>query len=259
MTTFQYTAINPNIETICPICRDPMDPVDRQNIGHIANQNTRVGHVFHEACIIPWLATNQTCPSCRIDVANVLDFRELTAAGRGWLVREAVGNGQQARVEVLLANDAQISEENRSWAVREAVGNGHLAIVKLLLENGAQISEENRGSAVCGAAENGHLAIVKLLLENDAQILEERRGWAVCQAAENGHLAIVEFLLANGAQILEEHRGLAVQKAAENNHHNIVLVLQAQNQSRHKTCTTMVYVLGTCVLLTAVFAKRYFS
>ncbi|XP_064479555.1 E3 ubiquitin-protein ligase TRAIP-like [Ornithodoros turicata] len=48
------------MKLICSIC---MDIIDHFNIGTLTAASC--GHVFHEVCLMKWVSSNKTCPTCR--------------------------------------------------------------------------------------------------------------------------------------------------------------------------------------------------
>lgn len=50
-------------QSTCPICYELMQA------GEDVLRLTRCSHVFHAACVIPWLRTASKCPTCRRKVA----------------------------------------------------------------------------------------------------------------------------------------------------------------------------------------------
>ena len=70
-------------QQICSVCNDnfgssqsPCQSPCRHNCGNDeedasgqhAGMKLQCGHIFHQSCILPWLAAHQTCPCCRAEV-----------------------------------------------------------------------------------------------------------------------------------------------------------------------------------------------
>ena len=71
-------AIQP-VEEICAICRDIMSPAEDRQLTVLQTSNNPAGcHTFHNGCITPWLAANNTCPTCR----GVVTAQQPTFFGR---------------------------------------------------------------------------------------------------------------------------------------------------------------------------------
>ena len=66
----------PSEERSCIIC-----------LGNLAEERCLTvpcGHIFHAACVLPWLADKGTCPECRLDVGEMLDPQRVKKArGKG--------------------------------------------------------------------------------------------------------------------------------------------------------------------------------
>ena len=95
---------------------------------------------------------------------------------RGSALHMAAAIGSRQRVELLLANGANIEalrSDHGGTPLDSAAYNGHTDVVRLLLEKGANIEamrSDNGGTPLNSAAYNGHLDVVRLLLEKGANI-----------------------------------------------------------------------------------------
>ena len=87
---------------------------------------------------------------------------------RGMVVECAAFYGYLEIVQVILANDAQISERERGWAVYNAARQGFLPVVEFLLADGNQIEQYFINSAVEVATTHGRLPVVEFLCKRYA-------------------------------------------------------------------------------------------
>jgi hypothetical protein len=192
---------------VCAICQFPTNVPDNFGVigdvvGHAAD---KVLHVFHRACVSPWLAQHRTCPTCRVEVGS-----------REFVLAHAVKTRRSDEVLALLKDP--ISENGRGLAVIIAAQARRWDTLRALLANGP-IPEDCRGGALVHVAEAGLLDIVLALLKEP--ISEESRSLAVAQAAFNGHLKVLQVLVANGP-ISDYYRDAAVEVANRNGRRDIV-------------------------------------
>lgn len=69
--TFRY--LNPSGQD-CDICYEEKHD---GFIGHQDNPNS-AKHIYHRQCIAPWLEQHRTCPTCRREVTNAIEFLPLS-------------------------------------------------------------------------------------------------------------------------------------------------------------------------------------
>lgn len=209
---------------------------------------------------------NETPGEPRADVSRVCGRAELAeAAARGQLeiVREVLGHGedvdaraadgstalmraastgQDAAVELLIANGADVNAthgEDRSTALMWAAGCGQAKVVELLVANGAEPNARHQdgSTAIMRAAGNGHLEIAKHLVAHHANVNARHSdgSTALMRAAGNGHLDIVRFLVAQGADVntKREDGWTALMRAARSGHADTVKFLVEHGTKVH--------------------------
>lgn len=87
-------------------------------------------------------------------------------AGKGNLLRSAVGSGSLKMVKLLEEKGAYVCDEDgRSWPLQHALEKGNLEIVQYLLQNGANINRVFYEPATYTAATSGNLKLFKYLIE----------------------------------------------------------------------------------------------
>ena len=120
-------------------------------------------------------------------------------------VRQAVEDGDSARVEALLQEHADLLRSEGILSLLTAVSGGDVRTAAVLLDMGvsAEGDAERGPSPLSLAARQGHKDVVELLLARGAMV-NPRSRWApppLYCAAQGGHAELVELLLRKGATL----------------------------------------------------------
>jgi len=125
-------------------------------------------------------------------------------------IHDAVKNGDMKKVQILLANDANLlnAKDKKGMApLHLAIEAGHDNISFYLIENGADVSIKDGtygATPLHYASAKGNLEIARVLVEKNRSLLEEgdqRQKTPLLTACENGHPRMVKYLLDCGANI----------------------------------------------------------
>ena len=128
-------------------------------------------------------------------------------------LHQAVGRGDLATVQALLANGADVDErDNGETALIVAAHTRREDIVQVLLDAGSNVNAENRSghTALMAAASRGSPEIAQLLLAAGADVngKDDQGNSALIWAAMIGHASVAQTLLAKGADPnVEAERG----------------------------------------------------
>jgi ankyrin repeat protein len=156
--------------------------------------------------------------------------------GRGQTpLSHAAGNGHEAVVKLLLANNADINLPDTWWGqtpLAWAATNSQEAMVKLLLANNADIELKCRRygrTPLLWAVVLGADAVVRILLENGAEINSQDNSGrtAVSRTTEEGYGSKFKLLVEQGADIdiKDENTRGPLSYAAENGNESILQLL----------------------------------
>ena len=148
-------------------------------------------------------------------------------------LHQAIGRGDLATVQVLLARGTDIDErQNGETPLIVAAHTRYADIVQVLLNAGSDVNAENRSghTALMAAALRGNPDIVQSLLAAGADVnRKDHQGHtALIFAVTMGHPSIVQILIARGADPnVETERGeTALSLATRNNDTEIIRLLQ---------------------------------
>ena len=148
-------------------------------------------------------------------------------------LHQAVGRGDLATVQTLLANGADVDEQdNGETALIVAAHTRNKGIVQALLEAGSDVNARNSygRTALMGAASRGNPGIAQLLLAAGADVnrKDDQGHTALIWAAMIGHTSLAQILLADGADpYVETERGqTALSLARRNNDTEIIRLLR---------------------------------
>lgn len=96
----------------CIICREPLDEAAE------CKRLPGCGHVFHTACLREWLVQQQTCPTCRSDIA-AMEARERSAAGQTETTGDAAEE-QAMEDAISSANEPSVPSPFRLYKTTES-------------------------------------------------------------------------------------------------------------------------------------------
>ena len=147
-------------------------------------------------------------------------------------LHQAVGRGDLATVQALLARGAEVDERDNGETALIVAAHTRYDIVQVLLDAGSNVNAENLygRTALMAAASRGNRDIVQSLLAAGADVnRKDHQGHtALIFAAMIGHPSIAQILLANGADPhVETERGqTALSLATRNSDTEIIRLLR---------------------------------
>eukprot|EP00929_Paragymnodinium_shiwhaense_P021218 TRINITY_DN138_c0_g2_i2.p1 TRINITY_DN138_c0_g2~~TRINITY_DN138_c0_g2_i2.p1 ORF type:complete len:344 (-),score=54.79 TRINITY_DN138_c0_g2_i2:455-1486(-) len=164
-------------------------------------------HVFHGACIQPWIDEKKSCPLCNTAAVNAAAAKAQThdtrVAKRSKVnLVAAASEGNIARVDNII-KDGKVPldtmTEHGTFALLQASVRSHRDVCEMLLEAKASVNMTTPGgmTALMVAALQGDEPIVELLLDQaaDPKMKVEELGWSALDFARRGdHQQILELL-----------------------------------------------------------------
>jgi ankyrin repeat protein len=153
----------------------------------------------------------QTALSAAVDSGYMTVCRTLLAHGADpnlqSRIRTAIGNGNEAMVQLLLSNGQAVNDLDNSGRTPlfTAVDKGIIPICQALVAHGADVNAKDKQdwTPLHRAAEIGSLPAVEFLITNKAQMdAADNKGWTPLHVAVgNNDLSLAELLITNKAQI----------------------------------------------------------
>lgn len=117
-------------------------------------------------------------------------------------LRSAAHNGNKQKVETLIAQGADINEQNKSGenALMRAVENGHIKVCELLIAKGADVNAQNYktgNTALIVAAIMGYKTVCQLLIAHGADLSVQGKydDTALVAAARRGQEEVCKLLI----------------------------------------------------------------
>lgn len=209
----------------CSICLESFP--EGSAIGHSFDSGY---HAFHENCIKHQIALRPSCPCCRAEFANVLEWipQEAIDRAQGLELITHVENKDLEQVTELLAK-GQITSHYRGVATIQACVDQSEDLIAALLNR--SISCEHRGKAFLEAIEQGTLAIAQALYD-DGDLTEESIENAYLWASSSNDDEPIAFLLER-LPLNQRLRGLcAIQACDCNNFQRVQKLLLDKKISR---------------------------